>query len=202
MSLGYARGFYERAATASTSRAIAAAASDARATRRRESSRSGGWVGEQPPDLLGQARARQLAVGDHDSGAGFLHPAGIRGLVVGGGVRVGNQYRRAAVRSDSEDRATRASHDKVAGHQRLTKLGDVTAQLIVGSGRVQVWQVALSGRVQHAEAGSGERLNRGTVDRARALRSPKHEHAGVVGGDSEALARSQAIGGGGGTAGR
>src|SRR5581483_2980266 len=103
--------------------------------------------------------------------AGPLHEPCVGGLVVGGGVGVGNQHGGLAVGGDLEDRTAGARHHQVAGQQRLAEPGDIAAQVVVLSGGVQVVQVALAGGVQDPKPGAGERLDRGLVDRAGALRA-------------------------------
>ena len=60
---------------------------------------------QQRSDLVRQARAVELGIGHHDGGAGTLHVAGVQGLVVGAGVRVGHQHRGQPGGRHLQDRA-------------------------------------------------------------------------------------------------
>ena len=107
---------------------------------------------------------------------------------------IGDEDRRPAGRGDLEDRAAGAGDDEVAREQRLTEAPVCSRAGRSGRPGTADRRIALAGRVQHAEAGAGERLDRGVVDRARPQRASEHEHARLVRPDPEPPARRRAVG--------
>ena len=90
------------------------------------------------------------------------HPARVRGLVVGGRVRIGDQHGREAVLGELEDRAAGAGHGEVGGRQGGAERGQVVAQDVAraGRGRGRAKSRA-AGDVQHAVRRVGEGRHRG-----------------------------------------
>ena len=111
-----------------------------RCARRRRGGRRRGRPSTCPPCAAARRAARrpraravgvQLVVGDDDSRSGLLHVPRVEGLVVGGGVRIGNEDRRQADGGQLEYRAPRARRHEVGGRERVCERLDVRAQTVV-----------------------------------------------------------------------
>ena len=153
-------------------------------------------VGEQAADRRRQPGPVELAVGDHHRRAGLLEVPRVGALVIGGGVRIGDQHRRPAVGGDLEHRAAGAGDDEVAGGERLAEVADVAAQVVVRARRACSEARSRSpAACRTRNRAPGERLDRGVVDRARAERAAEHEHAGLRRVDPEPPARRGPVGG-------
>ena len=137
---------------------------------------------------------RERGVGDHRRGATLLHPARVRGLVVGGGVRIRDEDRREPVLGELEDRPARPGDGEVGGREREAEGDEVVAQVVVRAGGGEVGEVAPAGDVEDAVGRVGERGDGGVVDAARAERAAEDEHAALLRADPELLPRTGAVG--------
>ena len=117
-----------------------------------------------PPGARGRPAARrpraqpagvELGVGHHDRGAAVRHPARVVGLVVGGGVRVGDEDRRAAVRRRPR-RSSRRSGRRRGRSRRAParRAGRSRAGRSAGAGR-RAARAARRGRARRWRAGRG-----------------------------------------------
>ena len=91
------------------------------------------------------------------------HPARVRGLVVGGGVRVRDQDRREPVLGELEDRAAGAGDGEVGGREREAEGVEVVAQVVVR---------------RRARRGRGSRAGRRRGGRGRARRRTRRRRRG------------------------
>ena len=141
-----------RPAAASTSRAIARAASGR--ARRAEAAAIAARRPVSATSASTSARSRsgrQLGVGQHGRGPGVLHPAGVRLLVVAGRVRIRDQQRRQPVLGELEHRSARARHGEVGRRQREAERDHVVAQDVVRARRRE----GRRSRAGRPRAGSG-----------------------------------------------
>ena len=155
-----------------------------------------------PFDLGQQRRRVEGVVFDDLRRARPLHPARVRPLVVGRRVGERDQDRRAPGGGELEDRAARASQDQVAGGEHVAEVRLVLDQLVallIWSGVEALAQrrvVARPRQVQHAEVAAlalGERLDRGEVDRARALAPSDDQQHPLLVADPETRPRRVAV---------
>ncbi len=154
-------------------------------------------IADERLDLRAQARGAQLPVANHDRRARGRHPVGVLGLVVGRGVRVGDEDRGPAGRRDLEDRSAGARDHEVAGRERVRERVEVLQHRVavpVADTRAHLREVARAGDVQNVHARVDERLGRNRVQRPGAEAAAEHQHAGRGGRHAEPLARGVAIG--------
>ena len=112
--------------------------------------------------------------------------------MVAGGMRIGHEDGRQAVRGDLEHGPAGAGDHQVCGREGIGEVRhlEVLAQVVSGSGLPpgQLRVVTASADVQHAKPGAREGLERRPVDRAGSQRAAEHEHARLIGRDAQTLA--------------
>ena len=156
---------------------------------------------QQGGDLAGQPRTVELAVRDDHGGARLRHVARVARLMVGRGLRVGNQDGGQPGRRELEHRPAGARRREIGRDKRIGERLDVRVQVVVGRPpeRVeslgQLVVVADAARVEHrARRGRSERVERGVVQPPRPERAAEDQQALLVGPDAEALASRAAVG--------